>query len=59
MPVYNAHIDVNPNHPHGSEPQITKTAHEHEVRCLPRLGTMETSPVSHVCTMQAPSSNTG
>ena len=47
MPVYNAHVDVAPNHPHGSEPQTTKAAHEHEVRCLSRLDTMDTSPVSH------------
>lgn len=31
MPVYNAHVDVAPNHPHGSEPQTTKAAHEHEM----------------------------
>ena len=31
MPVWNAHVDVAPDHPHGDVPRSTKAAHEHEV----------------------------
>lgn len=31
MPVWNAHVDVAPDHPHGDVPRSTKAAHEHEM----------------------------